>query len=163
MKQSQFFGWVKKAYPEVQFKFNGGDIWFSPGRYVQVIAKSSGVVEFLVDTLENLKEPKVLEDDSEIISYIRNIWGEPKVAFSFSEPKKSQPRTTAKDLLEELKTSSDVEIIKVPGGEAVKINGSKLVLYDLGISSKPSEFIPWAREEEVKECIENFIKQNNYE
>lgn len=192
MKQSQFIGWVKKAYPDIKIAAQqNGDYWFSNTNFLQVSAKSSGELDFYNLRGRDLREPISVTDDVQIVNNIRGLWGDPKVAFSVSkpeskpeetkreepkpeeskpEPKKEQPKDSEQALsrekaLELLKTKfpDSLEVIKVPGGKAVKINGSKLTLYDYGVSSKPSEFIPWAREEEVRQCITKFIKQQHHE
>lgn len=186
MKQSQFIGWVKKAYPDIKIVAQqNGDYWFSNTNFLQVSAKPSGELDFYKLQGRDLKDPISVTDDVKIVNNIRGLWGDPKVAFSVSkpeskpeeskkeeskpEPKKVQPKEkealSREKALELLKTKfpDSLEVIKVPGGKAVKINGSKLTLYDYGVSSKPSEFIPWAREEEVRQCITKFIKQQHHE
>ncbi len=178
MKQTQFLGWVKKAYPDLRtVKKDNGDVWLSNGKYLQVVARVDNFIEFhkLADRV--LEKALVISEDAEIVINIRNLWGEPKVAFTgptqqktgVPEPKKEQPKNTAQKktmdrekIIERLKAEFPdlIEISKVPGGKAVKIGGSKLTLYDYGISSKPSVFIPWAREEEVETLVSNFISLN---
>lgn len=174
MKQSQFIGWVKKAYPNIKIqKQDNGDFWLSDSRYLQVIARTDNIIEFRKLRNSELPKPLLREKDEDIVTDIRNLWGEPGVAFSIpqhnksekSEPKKEQPKDAAHErdsIIQLLKDTfpGAIEIIKVPGGKAVLTNGSKLTLYDYGISSKPSEFIPWARTEEVKQCVTKFISLN---
>lgn len=179
MKQAQFLGWVKKAYPDLKIvKKDNGDVWLSDGRYLQVVARVDNFIEFhkLADRV--LEKALVISEDAEIVINIRNLWGEPKVAFAAPiqqkteeiEPKEEQPKKPAQktkvidreEIIDRLKAEFPdlLEVSKVPGGKAVRINGSKLTLYDYGISSKPSVFIPWARREEVEELVTNFISIN---
>lgn len=177
MKQTQFLGWIKKAYPDLRtVKQDNGDVWLSNGKYLQVVARVDNFIEFHKLADRKLEKAIVISEDAEIVINIRNLWGEPKVAFSaptqqkteVSEPKKEQPKNTAQKtidrekIIERLKAEFPdlIEISKVPGGKAVKVGGSKLTLYDYGISSKPSVFIPWAREEEVEMLVSNFISLN---
>jgi hypothetical protein len=184
MKQSQFLGWVKKAYPDLRsVKKENGDVWLSNGQFLQVVSRSDNVLEFHKLEGRDLAKPIVVSEDSDIVRNIRGLWGEPKVAFTVPktnaepepakkeptpEPKKEQPAKMDKDNLNreavikklEEEFPGLIEISKVPGGKAVHVNGSKLVLYDYGISSKPSEFIPWAREEEVRTSLTKFISIN---
>jgi len=182
MKQSQFIGWVKKAYPDITIqRRDNGDFWLSDSRYLQVIARTDNIIEFRKNKNNKLPEPMLVEDDVEIVNNIRGLWGDPGVAFSLPQPhkaevekreeSKSEPRhkqpenKEAQDrdsIIQLLKDTfpGPIEVIKVPGGKAVKVGGSKLTLYDYGISSKPSEFIPWARTEEVKQCVTKFISLN---
>ena len=179
MKQSSFLGWIKKAYPSIKsVKKENGDVWLSDGNFLQVSAKVNDIFEFHKLGSRELTKPVLVSEDADIVKNIRDLWGEPAVAFSYPkptpkkeeskpEPKKEQPKLESapgrEDVISLLKKEfpDAIEIIKVPGGKAVKINGSKLTLYDYGISSKPSEFIPWAREEEVRQCITKFIKQHH--
>ncbi len=174
MKQSQFIGWVKKAYPNIKIqKQDSGDFWLFNIDSLQVIARTDNIIEFRKLRGGKLLVPIPVEDDVEIVNNIRGLWGDPGVAFSIPqhnksekpEPKKEQPKETAHErdsIIQLLKDTfpEAIEIIKVPGGKAVLTNGSKLTLYDYGISSKPSEFIPWARTEEVKQCVTKFISLN---
>jgi hypothetical protein len=178
MKQTQFLGWIKKAYPDLRtVKKDNGDVWLSNGKYLQVVARVDNFIEFHKLADRELEKALVISEDAEIVINIRNLWGEPKVAFAgptqqktgVSEPKKEQPKNTAQKttidrekIIERLKAEFPdlIEISKVPGGKAVKIGGSKLTLYDYGISSKPSVFIPWAREEEIEMLVSNFISLN---
>ena len=183
MKQSQFIGWVKKAYPNINIqKQDNGDIWLSDSRYLQVIARTDNIIEFRKLRNSELPGPMLVEDDVEIVNNIRGLWGDPGVAFSLPQPHKTEvekgkeeskpePRhkqpenKEAQDrdsVIELLKNTfpETIEVVKVPGGKAVKVGGSKLTLYDYGISSRPSEFIPWARKEEVTQCVTKFISLN---
>ena len=182
MKQSQFIGWVKKAYPDITIqKQNNGDFWLSNNNYLQVIARTDNIIEFRKLRDSKLPKPMLTEDDVEIVNSIRGLWGDPGVAFSLPQPHKTEverkeeskpePRhkqpenKVAQDrdsVIELLKNTfpEAIEVIKVPGGKAVKVGGSKLTLYDYGISSRPSEFIPWARKEEVTQCVTKFISLN---
>lgn len=181
MKQSQFIGWVKKAYPNIKIqKQDNGDFWLSNSRYLQVIARTDNIIEFRKLRNSELPKPLLREKDEDIVTDIRNLWGEPSVVFSLPqphktemerkeeskpEPKKEQPKDVAHErdsIIQLLKDTfpETIEIIKVPGGKAVLTNGSKLTLYDYGISSKPSEFIPWARKDEVEKCVAKFISLN---
>jgi hypothetical protein len=179
MKQTQFLGWIKKAYPDTRtVKKDNGDVWLSSDGYLQVVARVDNFIEFHKLADRKLEKAIVISEDAEIVINIRNLWGEPKVAFAVptqqkteaSEPKKEQPKNTAQEtkkinrekIIERLKAEFPdlIEISKVPGGKAVKVGGSKLTLYDYGISSKPSVFIPWAREEEVEMLVSNFISLN---
>lgn len=178
MKQIQFLGWIKKAYPDlISVKKDNGDVWLSSDNYLQVVARTDNAIEFHKLGGRKLEKAIVVSEDSEIVINIRGLWGEPKVAFSAptqqktEEPKKEQPKNTAPEskktidrekIIERLKTEFPdlLEISKVPGGKAVKVGGSKLTLYDYGISSKPSVFIPWARREEVEMLVSNFISLN---
>ena len=178
MKQTQFLGWIKKAYPDTRtVKKDNGDVWLSSDGYLQVVARVDNFIEFHKLADRKLEKAIVISEDAEIVINIRGLWGEPKVAFTVptqqktetSEPKKEQPKNTAQkmvvdreEIIDRLKAEFPdlLEVLKVPGGKAVKINGSKLTLYDYGISSKPSVFIPWARQEEVEELVSNFISLN---
>ena len=197
MRQSEFAGWIKRAYPGINYVTrDNGDIWYSNGKYLQVSARVDNVFEFHQLGSKELPKPRYFtSEDADIVKNIRDLWGEPKEAFSprweknkpeekkpeekrpeeKKKPEEKQPRAEEKQpkklalgresiisMLKE-KFPDTIEIIKVPGGKAVLTNGSKLTLYDYGISSKPSEFIPWAREEEVKQCVTKFIKQQHHE
>lgn len=182
MKQSQFIGWVRKAYPNINIqKQDNGDFWLSDSRYLQVIARTDHIIEFRKLRNSELPRPLLREKDEDIVADIRNLWGEPGVAFTLPqphkteterkeeeskpEPKKEQPKEAAHErdsIIQLLKDTfpGAIEVIKVPGGKAVLTNGSKLTLYDYGISSRPSEFIPWARKDEVEKCVTKFISLN---
>lgn len=180
MKQTQFLGWIKKAYPDlISVKKDNGDVWLSSDNYLQVVARTDNAIEFHKLEGRRLEKAIVISEDSDIVIKIRGLWGEPKVAFSAPtqqpkteviEPKKEQPKNTApepkkinrEEIIERLKIEFPdlLEISKVPGGKAVKLGDSKLTLYDYGISSKPSVFIPWARKEEVEMLVSKFISLN---
>lgn len=191
MKQKEFDGWVKKAYPgQINSERRGEDIWYSTDHYVQVIAKSNGSIEFR--RLGPNKSPVVggslsVTDSAEIVKNIRSLWGEPAVAFEERSPKKEEPKpeepkpepkqpepqpkakavlapekegyTREKVLATIKEVFPDAAEKKVPGGIALSIGSSpRLVLYDLGISTSPSEFIPWGRTEDVKELLNTIFK-----
>ena len=47
MKQTQFLGWIKKAYPDIRtVKKDNGDVWLSNGKYLQVVARVDNFIEF---------------------------------------------------------------------------------------------------------------------
>lgn len=186
MKQREFDGWVKKAYPgQINSERRGEDIWYSTDHYVQVIAKSDGSIEFR--RLGPNKSPVVggsllVSDSAEIVKNIRGLWGEPAVAFEERSPKKEEPKPEPKQPEPQPKAKAvlapekegytrekvlaaikavfpDAAEKKVPGGIALSIGSSpRLVLYDLGISTSPSEFIPWGRTEDVKELLNTIFK-----
>ena len=197
MKQSQFLGWVKKAYPEVNYNTReDGDIWFSSGRFLQVSASTDGTVIFFKGPTG---VPEACNVDSDIVNKARELWGNPKVAFVIqdgSEKKKNQSEKeceihfknalsnlgifedleTDKKPKEEKKEESytrdsivqmlkkdfpdSIEIVNIAGGKVIKSDSGYLKLYDLGISSKPSEFVPWARQDEVEKIVNKFISIN---
>lgn len=178
MKQSQFFGWIKKAYPGINYvEKDDGNIWFSSGRFLEVIASEDYPTRI---TFKTKTPAETTTDDIDIVSMIRKIWGEPAVAFSYNgkepkkpeeppqptpppaEPKKKPSGSDRERALERIKSElgDSIEITNIPGGKAVKTSAGRLVLYDLGISSRPSEFVPWPRVDEVEKIINTFILTN---
>lgn len=193
MKQREFDGWVKKAYPgQINSERRGEDIWYSSDNYVQVIAKLNGSIEFRrlgPDKSHVVGGSKVVSDVAEIVMLVRGLWGDPAVAFE-ERPKKEKPKEEETEPIPEPKPTEPepkakaktvlvpekgydrekaIEVIKavfpevaekkVPGGVALSIGSSpRLVLYDLGISTSPSEFIPWGRTEDVKELLNTIFK-----
>lgn len=107
---------------------------------------------------ERPKKEKPKEEETEPIPEPKPTEPEPKAkAKTVLVPEKGYSREKALEIIKAV--FPEVAEKKVPGGVALSIGSSpRLVLYDLGISTSPSEFIPWGRTEDVKELLNTIFK-----